>query len=299
MPQPLNLTNVTMGATLPFTAVAVDALRLVNKSHAAARSARGVAGVPTGLRSLDNAIGGLQAGLHILAAEPGAGKTALALQIAHHAASKHSLPVLYASFDEVPERLALKLLAASASLPISEMAVGKVAPDTVISAINHHAPALRSLAFVAANARLTAQELSKQWADYLTRHKREPGLLVIDSLQPWAAAIAGQGTDYRVAMGTVALALRAIANESECPVLLVSAQSRQGQGSAPMTGPPYSGDFEDGADTLLCLTNDDQVGLGIGRYGCVLTIRKNRFGQNNLPVPLVLDGRTRVFAERN
>lgn len=56
--------------------------RAAVKEHGAA-----AVGIPTGIRRLDTLLGGLQTGLHLLAAEPGAGKTTLALQIAGRAAA--------------------------------------------------------------------------------------------------------------------------------------------------------------------------------------------------------------------
>ncbi len=41
----------------------------------------------TGLARLDRLLGGLDAGLHLLMGSPGAGKTALVLQIAQHLAT--------------------------------------------------------------------------------------------------------------------------------------------------------------------------------------------------------------------
>lgn len=297
MPQPVEIPG-GIRAALPFTTIASKALELVTKAHAAARSVRGVAGVPTGLPSLDRALGGLQTGLHILAAEPGAGKTALALNIARHAAAKYRLPVVYASFDEMPARLALKVLAASAGLCMSDMAAGRMQPEKVAVAIRDHAPDLASLSFVAADAQLTPPELSEQLADRLTHHAQDIGLLVIDYLQPWAAALAAQGTDYRMAVGAMALGLRAIANKADCPVLMVSAQNRAGQGSTSMTSLRESSDLEYGADTILLLTNDTATVVGSGKYARTLTIAKNRFGQNGVQVPLILDGLTQVFGER-
>jgi KaiC/GvpD/RAD55 family RecA-like ATPase len=80
----------------------IDALRNV---HADGRDA-----VKTGIEGLDRITGGLLPGVHVLAGHPGIGKTALALQIAI-AAARSGHGVLYATFEDSPERLRLRALA--------------------------------------------------------------------------------------------------------------------------------------------------------------------------------------------
>lgn len=298
MPEPVKLEQ-PIRAALPFGSVAARAAELVRAAHAARNSERGMPGFPTGLPTLDKAMGGLQEGLHILAAEPGAGKTALALNIARSSATRFRLPVVYASFDETPERLALKVIASRAGLSMSAMTAGELDPQTVATEIEEHAPALATLAFVSADARLSVTELVDQLGGLLAVHSRDVGLLVIDYLQPWAAAFAASmATEYRIAVGAMALELRALAIKSHCPVLLVSAQNRAGQGSASMTSLRESSDLEYGADSILMLTRDDDAPVGTGKYGRTLTLAKNRFGPNGLQIGLVLDGRTQTFSER-
>lgn len=286
-------------AALPFGSVAARAAELVRAAHAARNSPRGMAGFPTGLPTLDKAMGGLQEGLHILAAEPGAGKTALALNFARATAIQHRLPVVYASFDETPERLVLKVIASRSGLSMSGMTSGDVAPEAVDVEIAEHTAALASISFVSADARLSMGELVEQLTGALEQHGQDIGLLVIDYLQPWAASFAaGANIELRVAVGAMALELRALAIRTHCPALLVSAQNRSGQGSASMTSLRESSDLEYGADSILMLTNDPEAVIGSGKYGRTLTVAKNRFGPNGLQIPLVLDGRTQTFSER-
>src|SRR5699024_10763911 len=61
-------------------------------------------GLPTGIHTLDKLLGGLQKGIHLIAAEPGQGKTTLSLQIARNVA-KQGVPVLFVSFEESLDRL--------------------------------------------------------------------------------------------------------------------------------------------------------------------------------------------------
>ena len=296
MPTPVELADA-VNAALPVPSLANRALAMIVKARQAAASPRGVPGVPTGFKPLDAAIGGLQTGLHILAAEPGAGKTAFALNIARHAAASHGLPVVYASFDEMPERLFLKVMAARMGVGASEMLAGPVPLAALETGFAEHSDALRALCFIHADAKLSPAELVKQLSDRLQHHDKDIGLLVIDYLQPWAAAWASATrTDYRIAVGTMALELRKLANETGCPVLLVSAQNRSGQGTASMMSLRESSDLEYGADSILFITNDEAGTVGSGRYARTLTIAKNRFGPTDVRIPIVLEGRTQVMA---
>ena len=291
MPQPVNIPAESLRTALPFTTIASDALKLVTEAYTASRSGRSFAGLPTGLSSIDKALGGLQKGLHILAAEPGAGKTALALNIASNIARMGS-PVIYASFDETADRLALKVLAARSGLCMSDMTAGKVPPRKVAEAFEQYSASLDRLSFMPADSSITPTDLIDQLRDRLAYHEALSGLLVVDYLQPWAAVMAaGKHTEFRMAVGAVALELRRVASETNCPVLLISAQNRTGQGTAKMTSLRESSDLEYGADSIMLLTHDDTAMVGMDKKAITLTLAKNRFGQSGLQLPLVLDGR--------
>ena len=79
-----------------------------------------VTGVPTGFAHLDNLTSGLQnADLIILAARPSMGKTALALNIARHAAVEADVPVAVFSLEMSKAQLSLRLLCGEARVDCS------------------------------------------------------------------------------------------------------------------------------------------------------------------------------------
>ena len=74
-----------------------------------------VTGVETGFEDLDNMTSGLQAGeLVVVAARPSLGKTALALNIAAHAAIKNNKMVGMFSLEMSKESLVIRLLCSEA-----------------------------------------------------------------------------------------------------------------------------------------------------------------------------------------
>jgi replicative DNA helicase len=295
MPKPVEIDPSTLHAAVPFKAFQQPALALVARAYKA-RQTGGLAGLPTGLEALDDCLAGLQTGLHILAAEPGAGKTALALQMARAVAATR-VPVMYASFDESPVRLALKALAATAKTNFSELVNGGTSEEKARLLWEQHAQTLACISFVPADAKLTPVDLADQLRDQFDLYDNDMGLLVIDYLQPWAAAMAAANhMEIRAAVGDLALALRKISLDLQVPVLVISAQNRSGQGSTSMTSLRESSDLEYGADSIMLLADSNEA-HGRGIYGRKLFLAKNRFGPSGYEIKLAFDGRTQTMMQ--
>jgi replicative DNA helicase len=78
--------------------------------------------VPTGLAQLDNVLGGLNEGVHLLAGYPSMGKTTLALQLA--VAATKEVPVVVVTFEHASQNLTLKLLCARAGVNLRDVQRG-------------------------------------------------------------------------------------------------------------------------------------------------------------------------------
>ncbi|OGR52258.1 MAG: replicative DNA helicase [Elusimicrobia bacterium RIFCSPLOWO2_02_FULL_39_32] len=84
-----------------------------------------VTGVPSGFKRFDDMTAGFQRGnLVILAARPGVGKTALALNIALHAAVKKKLPVAIFSLEMSQQEIGMRLLSSISSIPLQSLRTG-------------------------------------------------------------------------------------------------------------------------------------------------------------------------------
>ena len=85
-----------------------------------------MAGVPTGFAELDELTNGLHGGqLIIVAARPGLGKSTLALDFARSATIKHDLPAIFFSLEMGRSEIAMRLLAAEASIAHAQPAQGQ------------------------------------------------------------------------------------------------------------------------------------------------------------------------------
>jgi replicative DNA helicase len=239
------------------------------------RETGGPIGVPTGIGRLDRALGGLQAGLHLLAAEPGQGKTTLALQIGRAAAARR-LPVLFVSLEESKKRLTLKALCAAAGLETKRFWDGYGEPATLAAAAAEHHAKLAPLHITETVLTVGGIRASAE----ACRAK----LVIVDYLQLLAARI--DAPDMRAATDQVTADLRQLSRTLDVPVLAVSSQNRGGQGTSNLTSLKESSGLEYSADSVSMLVKDDARSLLKPLRAVKLAIRKNRHGDTD-EIPLV------------
>lgn len=243
-------------------------------------------GVSTGLRAWDKRTGGLQVGVHLLAAAPGAGKTTLALQLARHAASQ-GVAVTYLAFDEGGDRLALKLATGAAGLSATKYLRGEADPADVERAVEAHRETLSRIEIY------SGPSVSPTDAALMVEARKEfvgtdEGLLIVDFLQAWAARQGGAAKDFRVAVTQIMGDLRQVSMEARVPVLAIAAQNRQGQGEATMGSLRESSDLEYVADSISFLVEEKGESPPPVRRRVTLSCLKNRWG-GLFDLPLVFD----------
>lgn len=264
--------------------------RAAVKEHGAA-----AVGIPTGIRRLDTMLGGLQTGLHLLAAEPGAGKTTLALQIAGKAAGD-GCPVLFVSFEETLARLTLKAICQKSGLESKRYADGWEDPGRVAAAAREHEESLRRLYFTEGNTRLTISRVKALALRLMGEWQAERCLIVVDYLQRWAS-IRRESTEFRLLVNIMVAELRELAMRLDSPILAIASQNRAGQGKAEMTSLKESADLEYSADSILFLTDAQGGGGGSSVARTLeLAVRKNRFGDQGT-MKLVFRPAVGTFAE--
>lgn len=245
-------------------------------------------GLQTGIPKLDKLIGGLQTGLHVLAAEPGAGKTTLCLQWAREAAAR-GIPALFLTFDETPERLALKTLCAAAWLPQKEYAEGFGDLAKLEQARQEWAERLRALYFIEGAATMTVSQLRARTMQAMERHGAETAFVVVDYTQRWAGGRYQGGGEFRHDIGKLIGELRdELANPLRIPVLAVSSQNRVGQDTSQFISLAESSALEYTGDTVMFLVKDKDSAAIYPNRAVKLVVKKNRFGDvDEGGVPLI------------
>lgn len=226
-----------------------------------ARQDGGKAGTPTGLRSLDNHLGGLGSGdMLVLAGRPSMGKTAIALALAWLVA-KSGRGVFFASLEMPKEQLWTRFLAAEASrtlrqpVPYFQVRTGRLTDEQMVAV----AEAARNNASI---PMMTGEKECRQLARLRSAARRskqvfadagiELGLVVVDYLQ----LIEGEPrmTEYQ-RVGAASGALKAMALDLGVPVLALSQLNRGVEARDPpvprMSDLRESGKVEEDADVVM------------------------------------------------
>ena len=197
----------------------------------AMKSDQGIVGVPTGLTDLDEKLGGLhKSDLVILAGRPGMGKTALATNIAYHAAQnllsrQEKSSIAFFSLEMSSEQLSTRILSEQARIRSDDIRRGKVTE----SEINRYIETSRNIynlpLYIDETPAITIATLSNR----ARRIKRLFGLslIVVDYIQLMRAPNSNGRNDNRVQeVSEITQGLKALAKELKVPVLALSQLSR-------------------------------------------------------------------------
>jgi replicative DNA helicase len=182
-----------------------------------------VTGIETGFVDLDNMTSGLQPGeLVVVASRPSLGKTALALNIAAHAAIKHHKTVGFFSLEMSKESLVIRLLCSEAETDSHRLRSGFSSREDW----NKLTRALGRLGDAPLLIEDTPALSVMQIRAKARRLKMEKGLdlLVVDYLQ----LVSGQGRfeNRTQEVSYISRGLKSIAKELRVPVLALSQLSR-------------------------------------------------------------------------
>jgi len=237
---------------LPLKAFIHESFELVEKLY---REKKHITGVETGFTDLDRMTSGLQrSDLIIVGARPSVGKTALALNIAQHAAIAKQIPVAVFSLEMSKEQLVQRMLCSEARVPGHKVRSGYISqqewPALVSAAgVLHSAPM-----YIDDSATLTPLEIRAK----ARRLKAEVdlGLVVVDYLQLMRTT--GRVENRQQEISEISRSMKALAKELDLPVIALSQLSRiseqRGQDARPILSDlRESGAIEQDADVVLFL----------------------------------------------
>ncbi len=239
-------------------------------------------GIPTGFKSLDNLLSGLQpSDLVILAARPSMGKTALALNIAQNVAKRGKCVGLI-SLEMSKEQLVERMFCSLLSVDSWKMRTGKLSDDD-FGRIGSIMDELNSMKiFIDDSIGNSIAELKAK----ARRLKMENGLdfLVIDYLQLMSSGSSFMSQTNRVQeISEISRSLKALARDLSIPILALSQLSRAVE-LRPSKVPQLSdlresGAIEQDADVVLMMYREDYYEEDTDRKGVTdLFIRKHRNG---------------------
>lgn len=217
-------------------------------------------GIPTGFRDVDKILGGLQkTDLIILAARPGVGKTAFALNIAEHAASIGKKVMVF-SLEMANTQLGERLLAMTSSVPLEDIHKGEISLDQWDDLSAAQDSFFGMDLVIDESSVITPVEMKNK----CRRFKQEKGdldLVVIDYLQ--LMSMGGYRIEQREKeIAAITRAIKIMAKELNTAVVLLSQLSRGpeqrgGDHMPKLSDLRDSGAIEQDADIVIFLKRDD------------------------------------------
>lgn len=238
------------------------------------KSSAGLRGVPTGFNDLDGALAGMQnSNLLILAARPGVGKTAFALNICQYVTVKQKMPVGFFSLEMSKEELVDRLLVSQADIDAWRLKTGRLSEDDFSKLSDAMGVLADAPLYIDDTPGISVMEMRTKARRLMAEHGLK--LIVVDYLQ----LIKGRGLENRVVeVGEISQGLKNLARELKVPVLSLSQLSRavehRGEKSPQLADLRESGSIEQDADVVMFLYRDNDDDLSSVK----LNIAKHRNG---------------------
>lgn len=221
-------------------------------------SRKGISGLSTGFKDIDERTAGLQkTDLIILAARPAMGKTTLAMNIAQNSLNIGDGATLVFSMEMSAEQLAIRMISSNSSVFLNKYRDGSMDRDEWQKTQAGFAKLKNKPLVIDDRPALTPQQVRAK----ALREKRKHGsikLIVIDYLQLMRTNKSENRTNE---IGEISRSLKALAKEMECPVIALSqlnrgVESRQDKKPL-MSDLRESGSIEQDADMIWFLYRDE------------------------------------------
>jgi replicative DNA helicase len=231
-------------------------------------------GLPSGFADLDRMLAGLQkSNLLILAARPGMGKTALALNIAQYITVSANKKVGIFSLEMSKEELVDRLLVSQADIDAWRLKTGRLDQQDFLKLSDAMGVLADAPLFIDDKPGMSIYEMRTKARRLAAEQNVD--LIVMDYIQ----LARGRNTDNRVIeIGEISQGLKNIARELKIPVLALSQLNRavesRGDKAPQLSDLRESGNLEQDADVVMFLYREDED----ARETMKLKIAKHRNG---------------------
>lgn len=238
------------------------------------KNAGSLRGVETGFADLDKTLAGLQdSNLIILAARPGTGKSAFALNIAQYASVVKKTSIGLFSLEMSKEELVDRMLVSQADIDAWRLKTGKLTSTDFEKLSEAMGVLAEAPMYIDDTPGLSILEMRTKARRLKSEHNL--GLVIVDYLQ----LMRGRTHDNRVQeVGEISQGLKNLARELRVPVLALSQLSRavehRGGNQPQLSDLRESGSIEQDADVVMFLYREEDEDIS----NMKLSIAKHRNG---------------------
>ncbi len=234
-------------------------MEVLNNIEAASKQTGNVTGIPTGYYDLDFKTAGFQkSDLIILAARPSMGKTALALNIAEHVILKEKVPTVFFSLEMSKAQLVNRLISMNSKIDAQSMRTGKLKTEEWGKLVESARELGESSLIIDDTPGISVREMRSK----CRKLKMDKGLgfIIIDYLQLMTSG-AKKNESTQQEVSEISRSLKAIARETNCPVLALSQLSRdvekRDNKRPQLSDLRESGAIEQDADVVMFIYRDE------------------------------------------
>jgi len=260
---------------------------LVERLRDLGKNAGTLSGLQTGFPIFDNITNGLQKGnLIVLAARPGVGKTAFALNIvANIIKSGKQKAVAVFSLEMAAMELSQRLVSNLSGVTMDALGKGelpKSGEQKLISTVKRLAD---TKIFMSDASFITPMEILSE-CRRICRGKEgvtQLDLIIVDYLQLMSSGNANSDKSRQQTVADISRLMKLMAKELKCPVLLLSQMSRsietRDDKTPQLSDLRESGAIEQDADIVMFLTKEIDDGQKDSLSPIMLIVAKNRHGK--------------------
>lgn len=245
-------------------------------------SEMGLTGIPTHFSDLDRMINGLgNSHLVIIAARPGMGKTAIAINIVENISVKSGIPVGIFSLEMTADQLVQRLICSQSEVDSQKIRTGALSPaefHQVVEAVNE---IQKHPIIIDDHPGLRITDIRARARRMKERHKI--GLIIIDYLQLISGSGSAKTAENRQnEISEISRMLKVLARELDVPIICLSQLSRKVEdrtGHRPvMSDLRESGSIEQDADVVIFLLRREYYDPYDHPGQAELIVAKNRHG---------------------
>ncbi len=284
------------GSLLPLSEVVPPTLEEI-----IANRGRVLLGHSTGFSELDNLTGGFQGGqLIVLAARPGVGKSALALQMASHVALTSGTTVAFLSYEMSRTELTMRMISSMAGFSVSRMSsIGRALVEDEDTRLAEAGVRLSQIPLhIDDTPPRTISGVRSLMRAFARRN--EVGMVVVDYMQLMESD-RRSGAMRAEEVSDISRGLKRLASELNVPVLALSQLNREvekRENKRPLLSDlRESGSIEQDASTVLMLYREGRENGKPEDNATEIIIAKQRSGPSSMAIPCEYESATTRFID--